>query len=76
MITTVVVDSSTYGDCIHGSVRLVGTEGDGVREGRVEVCVNNAWGTVCDELFTIEDARVVCDQLGGFNREGTHASNI
>ena len=62
------------GDCIHGSVRLVGEDIDddevGVREGRVEVCINRAWGTVCDELFQREDAEVVCEQLNGFDREG------
>ena len=42
----------------------------GTREGRVEICINNAWGTVCDNLFGREDAAVVCEQLEGFQREG------
>ena len=42
----------------------------GTREGRVEICINNAWGTVCDTLFGREDAAVVCEQLEGFLREG------
>ena len=47
--------------CVTGEVRL---QGGSEREGRVEVCINNQWGTVRDEQWSTRDAQVVCRQLG------------
>lgn len=56
------VDQITQSNmCTDGEVRLVG--GSNQLEGRVEICINKAWGTVCDNGFNQEDAVIICDQL-------------
>ena len=53
--------------CKHGSVQLAGTES--MSFGRVEVCINRLWSTICDHHWTLTEASVICSQLG-FYKQG------
>ena len=55
-----LVISAEY--CGNGEVRLV--DGESEMEGRVEMCRNGRWGTVCDKQWTDNHTAVVCRQIG------------
>ena len=49
----------TAGSCIDGQTRLV--DGPAFYEGRLEVCMDNQWLSVCDASFSSAAAYDVCN---------------
>ena len=70
-INSICTDMATkYSPCNDNDVRLGG--GSTFNQGRLEVCMNSAWGSVCDSegVFTRDEAKVACRQLGILQVEG------
>ena len=61
-VILIVVTLASFSNCTTGEIRL--TDGTTQYEGRVEVCINGVWGTVCDYNWGKKQAYAVCHQLG------------
>ena len=53
--------------CNEGDIRLM--NGQTSKDGRVLVCLDGVWSSVCDDRWDFRDAAVVCRQLGYNGRE-------
>ncbi len=62
----------TVCSCEEGDLTLVAGSSSVPLEGRVEICRDGNWGTVCDTHWDDGDAEVVCRQLG-FTTGSLHA---
>ena len=71
---TPVASSTEFAECTLGDVRLTNFTDDseeGSRQGILQICISNAWGTVCsDNYFDNADAEVFCDIVDGFSAVG------
>ena len=65
----------TTRECADGDIRLVNNPTGRNYSGRVEVCRDEAWGTVCDDAWDSTDASVACRQLG-FSRYSVLCFNM
>ena len=57
-----IVNNTEPDNCKTGEIRLV--DGTEEYEGRLEVCINQVWGTVCSRYWYNTDTKVACRQLG------------
>ena len=60
--SVILVSLSKSTACDQNEIRLVG--GENTLEGRVEVCDDSEWKTVCNRGWDDYEAKVVCTQLG------------
>jgi len=62
-ISLIATTVGGHTNCSDGDVRLEG--GSNPAAGRLEVCANQVWGTVCSGYYwSTSDSNVVCRQLG------------
>ena len=58
-----LIDSNVLNsNCTDNEVQLV--DGPSLNEGRVLLCINGVWGTLCNSGIDYNDAKVICLELG------------
>ena len=57
----------THSNCSDGEIRLAGKVT--TTSGRLEICYNKVWGTVCSRGWELKDSYVACRELG-FHQNG------
>ena len=66
----VAINVANQSNCTDGDIQLVG--GSNKYEGRIEICVNQAWGTVCSYSHNNNVGKVVCGQIGAQTLGNVH----
>ena len=52
----------TQSNCTDYDVKLV--DGPGINEGKIIICINEVWGTLCNSGITYNIAGIICLELG------------
>ena len=77
---SIIDQAIEFAECTTGEVRLTDisdNSGEDSRQGTIQICVNNAWGSVCsDHFFDNTDAAVFCSQLPGFKGSGMRMNTL
>ena len=51
-------------DCTDGETRIVNDISNEMFAGKIELCINGQWGSICDDGWSYNEAHVVCSQFG------------
>ncbi len=62
MASAICQGNASQPECTSGEIRLM--NGSRAEVGRVELCHEGFWRTICDQNWSQEEAVVVCTQVG------------